>query len=324
MSAPRRHPVFSRFRFTAPASDGVVSRNAIGALERVAYYATVMEHHEGFQPPPAAPSGGFEPPLDEEYFEWIDLLGAVERYAAAPGARPFTFAEIGAGYGRWAANAIHALRQLAPDADFRVVAVEADGEHFAWLRQNLVDNGIPPERSRLYEAPVAGGRAEVMFHGGDPHNWYGQSILDERTVSLLERKPRAQRIGNAYVGELGIVQGWLDRWLGPKVKRRVKRMRAMGMAQVLEGIEAVDLMDMDIQGAEADVIEHGADVLADKVMVLHVGTHSPEVEERLRRCLGARGWALERDYGCNGVRETPFGPIAFVDGVQTWRNAKLA
>ena len=40
------------------------------------------------------------PCLDEEYFEWLDLLNAVQEHAQEE--RELVVAEVGAGYGPWA------------------------------------------------------------------------------------------------------------------------------------------------------------------------------------------------------------------------------
>ena len=76
------------------------------------------------------------PPLDDEYFEWIDLLQAVRSAEDT-----FSMVELGAGWGRWMVNGAFAAKALG--LDFLVVGVEAEPTHFRWLEQHLEDNGIP-------------------------------------------------------------------------------------------------------------------------------------------------------------------------------------
>jgi hypothetical protein len=38
----------------------------------------------------------------------------------------------------------------------------------------------------------------------------------------------------------------------------------------------------------------------------------------------SNGWRLLTDYPCNGASDTPYGRIAFGDGVQSWLNPRLA
>lgn len=314
------HPVFSQFRMAPRWTDGVTSRNHVGAVERCAYYQGVTPNSLPYRPDdgPLGPTGAL-PRVNEELFEWIDVLESVARYARLAPARPYAFAEVGAGYGRWSVTAICALRQLAPAAPFLVLAAEADPDHFAWLRHCLADNAIPPQACRLSQAPVAGAAREVQFIAGDPHDWYGQSIIDPQYEAYLRRHPRAQHLENAYLRE----PRWWERWTGARAKRRIRPVMAITLATMLADAEVVDMVDMDIQGAEAEVVEGSLQVLRDKVLRLHVGTHSAEVEERIRRALGGGAWRLAQDYPCAGQRETPYGPVGFGDGIQTWINEAL-
>jgi hypothetical protein len=85
----------------------------------------------------------------------------------------------------------------------------------------------------------------------------------------------------------------------------------------------IDIADLDLQEMEAEVIESALPEINGRVMRMHIGTHSPKVEEGLRRCLHEAGWILVRDYACHSSRETPFGRIAFGDGVQRWINPRF-
>ena len=323
----RHHEIFSRFSLAPAVNDGVTYRTEIGARYRVAFATGVVPNSLPFEPAVnasqgagnAAESEGSCPQLNEEYFDWIDVLSAVWAYVSAAPARPFVFVELGAGFARWSVNAVCALRSHASAAPYLVVAAEADPDHFRWMQQNLFDNGVPRERCRLFPAPVSGPKRQVLFQSGDPGNWYGQSIVENERIEYLARHPRAQRQENSYLREPGL---W-DRWFGPKNPRRILAMQTITLAEVIEGLDIVDMIDMDIQGAEAEVIEHSAELLSQRVLRLHIGTHSTEVEKRIRATMAPRGWILEQDYTCLGLRDTPFGPVAFGDGVQSWRNERL-
>jgi hypothetical protein len=82
----------------------------------------------------------------------------------------------------------------------------------------------------------------------------------------------------------------------------------------------IDLVDMDIQGAEARVIASAMGILSDRVRRLHIGTHSAQVEAQLHDTLQAAGWTCVRSYPCGTLTETPFGVVRFGDGVQSWTN----
>ena len=68
------------------------------------------------------------PPVDEEYFEWIDLLESVQ---AAGGS--YTMLELGAGYGRWGVRAGLAARRKG----FRMSTLSS------WRANQSMRHGLP-------------------------------------------------------------------------------------------------------------------------------------------------------------------------------------
>jgi hypothetical protein len=92
---------------------------------------------------------------------------------------------------------------------------------------------------------------------------------------------------------------------------------------VLDPLGVVDLVDADVQGAEAEIFEAAGDALDAKVRRVHIGTHGPELEERVRRFFTSRGWQCHFDFAGGGLRETPWGPVLFEDGAQSWLNPVL-
>jgi hypothetical protein len=56
---------------------------------------------------------------------------------------------------------------------------------------------------------------------------------------------------------------------------------------------------------------------------LHIGTHSKEIEAGLRQLLSAHGWRCHADYPLSSTSETPWGPVSFENGVQSWVNPGL-
>jgi hypothetical protein len=70
-----------------------------------------------------------------------------------------------------------------------------------------------------------------------------------------------------------------------------------------------------VEGAEADVLEAAATNLH-VIRRVHVGTHSHDVERRLRLLFGRLGWECSRDHA---IGSTVDG-VWFENGVQTWLN----
>lgn len=285
--ATAHHPLFSRFESWTGVVPAGTQSNWLGVLTDVGY-ADWAPQPGGVPVSPPLPDLG-----NDEYAEWIDILDA----AAHAGER-FTMVELGAGWGRWLANAAFAYRQLCPGCDLCLIGVEAEPTHFRWMREHLERNRIEDTALHLFEAAVAGAPGRVVFQVGDAVAEYGQAI-----VGRVSWRTRLQR------------------------RRGTRVVRSITLAQALEpaanGI--VDIVDLDVQGAEADVLEAAVDDL-ERVRCVHVGTHSPEQEQRLRVLFRGLRWRCRTDYPSRtripltwwGARD-----VAFEDGVQTWLNPAL-
>jgi FkbM family methyltransferase len=225
--------------------------------------------------------------IDEEIFEWIDLLEAIN--AATEN---FTMVELGAGYGRWITAAAVVMRRhrLLP---FRLVGVEAEPHHFEMMKQHLRDNGFVPENHTLINAAITPTGRPVHFIVGHSDSWYGQAIVPEGYSTSDFPDARTVEVP----GE--------------------------SLEEVLEPLDRVDLCDIDIQGTEADIVESSIDVLSSKVSRLHIATHSTQIEVRLHRALSLADWCCLRSYPHSSQTETELGRIEFGDGVQSWLNRRL-
>ena len=311
--------------------------NAIGARQRISYDAGVVPNAKQFELPDdarsrepivradgisASTTESYLPAFNEEYFEWIDILESVKNYAAYhAGRRPYVFAELGAGFGRWTVNAVRALQQACPgQCEYFLCAVEADKQHFKWLKQNLRDNGIDPDQQLLVNAPLTGDGRRVSFMTGAYGRWFGQAVVGDKYVRNLRVTGRVPGIGRLLLHWIG---PWRRRYK-PMQDEIILKLKSTTLGEVLRKTpHVVDIADLDLQEMEAEVIEAAVPVINERVMRLHIGTHSLAVEERLRKCLKGAGWILLRDYPCLGTRETPYGQIAFGDGVQSWINPRF-
>jgi len=108
------------------------------------------ERHDAFKAMGVGLSGipllGDLPIMDEEYFEWVSLIQAVNAYVARSesfSTRPFVVAEFGARYGTWAARGARAVRSKIPDARVDVCVVEGDPTSYKWMITHLERN-VPP------------------------------------------------------------------------------------------------------------------------------------------------------------------------------------
>jgi len=223
-----------------------------------------------------------------EYFEWADLLHAVRSAR-----KRFVFFELGAGYGRWAVRAAKLLQAMNP-LPLTLVAVEAEPTHFEWMREHLRDNDVNPEDHFLVCAPVAATAGPVPFLVGEASTCYGQAIVAD---------PAAR-------------QGGL----------RAQSMDAVELAALLQEFPRIDLIDLDIQGAEYDVLSAAIDELGQRVKRIQVGTHGAVIERSLRTLFRGHGWCLMEDIPCGSrIRLPGSGQVLPVgDGIQTWVNLRFA
>jgi FkbM family methyltransferase len=267
----------------------------LGAKTRISYFETLRSNDSPTLPP-----------FDEEYFEWVDLL---ESLSTANGT--FTMMELGAGYGRWLVRAALACRLLG-DVPYKLIGVEAEPTHFEWMSQHFTDNGIDPADHMLVKGAVSTKDGSTQFLVGNAERWYGQRIV------LLE--DRWQGVKQPL--KLVMSKSRKDESVQP-LRYHFERVKTVGLGTLLTSFERVDLIDLDVQGSELKVIEAAATSVDKKVKRVHVGTHNRKVEAGLRKFFKGLGWLCIFDFPGEGKRETPWGPIDFQDGVQSWTNPRL-
>jgi FkbM family methyltransferase len=226
------------------------------------------------------------PELNEEYFEWIALLSAV-----ATASQQFRMFELGAGWGRWSAFAAQVCRQRG--LAVHLVAVEPEPSHFEWLQMVFEDNALETGEYELWEAAVTtkGGTAALAGED-DPRREYGHYV------------PAGLR------GYLRLL----------RARHASRKVTAVNLEAILDRHPVVDLIDMDIQGVEAQVLAAVPPAKLRGVRMIHVGTHSRKSESGVRKLFIRLGWHHAFSFPCYSASETPFGAVQFEDGVEAWIN----
>lgn len=282
------HPIFDGFRaYSGPLREHV---DWIGMRYRAEWW-------------PEVPTPEF-PALNEELFEWIDLLEAVD---AARGR--FTMLELGAGFGRWGIRGALAARQRGI-RDISARFVEGEPQHARWIRDALALNGLDDIDADIVEAAIsyAGAGKPIPFvvamQDYDARSWYGQAVGAPAGMNPTERTYFGHRVHELSWGK-AIYVG------------------AVTFEELAAGLDVIDFVDMDLQGAELELIEHAAQLFSRKVRRVHIGTHGSEIEDGLRRIFQSEGWAPQWDFPLQTRVETEFGPVFFNDGVQGWINPRL-
>ena len=207
--------------------------------------------------------------MDIELFEFEALFHAV-----LDAKDHFTMVELGCGYARWLLFAAGAVKRAHPGMTSTLIGVEADATHFQWATEVSRENDL---NARLLHAVVDGVDSEVDFLVlDDPAHQYGQSIIYPWTKT--------------YVEEHGMA---FDSTKAP----------ALSLKTLLADVDHVDYIDSDIQGAEADVFEAGADVLDAKVARVFIETHGEILERRLCALFARLGWRCCCNYGPSDQRD---------------------
>jgi FkbM family methyltransferase len=226
-----------------------------------------------------------------ETIEWIGLLKAVR---GANG--EYVAMELGAGFGPWSIAGGVAAR-LRGIQNIRLCAVEADSDHFRFLRQHFIDNGFEPTRHTLVEAAVG-------------------------TKAGVARWPIAENSAEAWGGRL--IQNAPD-GTGPQLEN-TKEVSIVSMLELVQREARWDLIHVDVQGDEVDICRSCIDELTARARWMIVGTHSRKIDGDLLELLWRAGWLLEHEKPSKFVFTLNPGTLegmTTLDGTQVWRNPRL-
>ncbi|MDD4899754.1 MAG: hypothetical protein PHT31_01635 [Candidatus Omnitrophica bacterium] len=316
----QHHEVFANFKQVRLNPGAQFCTNFLGAIVRKEYldyfYAEKLAHTDRQQERGCARY----PDFSEGYFEWISVLESVVQAK-----KRFTMFELGAGFGFHLVNAYLAVRSFHGEGfPCYLTGIEAEETHFAWLKQNFIDNHIDPKKHRLINAAVYDKDGNVFFQIGFPAN-YGNAVVNKLVhlrhltegiflfVSGKNRHPGKRKLTLTDSKSGKAVHGFIEE----------KKVRAVCLKSLLAPCGCVDLIHADIQGAESKVFSSAKNEIAQKVKRVHIGTHSPEIEAGLRALFNNLGWKCLYDYPCKRTSDTAYGAIYFDDGVQVWLNREL-
>jgi FkbM family methyltransferase len=225
------------------------------------------------------------PPANEHYFDWVATLTAVDRCSGT-----FRMAELGAGWAPWLTRAALAAHQRPAIMELELVAVEADAVHYDWVCQHFEENRVGGAGVHALRGAVAAQAGTIRFPKVDnPDENYGAST-------------RAVRAGTEYVEVTAYtLEQVLDRFTGP-----------------------VDLVHIDIQGAEYDALPPAMPLLRSHTKSIMIGTHiSLEHHRQMAGMFQREGWREVFNFERNALCDTQVGPIQFGDGFLLFDNPAL-
>lgn len=229
---------------------------------------------------------------------------------------------LGASFGAQLVGAWKALQTINP-LPARLVGVEPVAENCEWMRKHMADNSIGSDDYCIIQAALGVDYEPVLFPVGAAGTGLTASV---HTNSQLARQTYAelyQRSRNCKRAIRNILlynSTGATHDLGLGYSGELKFVSAAMLRDVLWPFERVDLLEVDIQLAEAQVMPPCIDVFNRKVRRVHIGTHSREIHAAMRALFSSAGWEIVFDYDANTRHVTERGTLDLGDGILTARN----
>ena len=220
--------------------------------------------------------------------EWAGALRSVVQARDS-----YRIIEVGCGWGCWINNMGVAARAM--DLKLDLIGIEADSDHLENARKTLELNGFAPDQYTLHHG-VAGprpGKAVFPKTTGDKISWGGKAVFypSRRALAAYRKDP-----------------DWAILDCKP--------------LSLLSEKQPVDLLHIDIQGAEVEYVTGNHTDMHQYVRRVLIGTHSRIIEGELMAFLGEKGWKLEIERPAI-LEINAQGTRVRIDGVQLWANPHL-
>ena len=193
---------------------------------------------------PGLPKGSvLSPPRmcdgDQTFFEHWSVITAVQ-----DARHSFVMAELGAGWGRFAAISAAAARMR--NLPFQLVLVEANDVHYQFLLNTMSLNNIPPSQFMAIHGAITAKDTTVSFRRSNPDMNYGANVL------------------------------------GPPAHNDASfNVLAYSLESVFSPYFYVDFVHFDIQGSELAAILEGREVLMQRIKRVYVECHGLHIFEHL-------------------------------------------
>jgi hypothetical protein len=256
-----------------------VVTNFLGARIPPGVFPQILERMAGKLEPPPDPGN-----WHADIAEWAAALRSVDLARGS-----YRILELGCGWGCWLTNMGVAARARGLAVD--LIGIEGDAGHLGRAREVLLLNGFAEDDFRLVHG-VAGPRPGLAIFPRPEGmaNWGGQAQFhpDAETLARARANPALQVLDCHTIPELA-------------------------------GNRPIDLLHIDIQGAEAAFVEGNLEHMAGHVRRVLIGTHSRAIEGALTTRLLDAGWRLEMERPAV-VTIHAHRPVCHVDGVQMWAN----
>lgn len=272
--------------YTGPGEEGFLI-DFLGGRTRVAYLKG-YEHFDG----KVLGIPTREAPVLHEHDEW---LGALTSVLGARRRGALVVMELGAGWGPWLVSCALAAAKVGHIRTVDLVGVEATSSHLSMMVTHFRDNGLVPEEHALLLGAVG----------------------DTQGVARFPRLPDPAADWGAT--ELALEEGVLVDKLGRPFEEFEEVLRYT-IPDLVQRFPVVDLLHVDIQGAEATAVPAAMKPLREHVRRVVVGTHGLALDRKIADAFASAGWAVEAQRPSMFTSE---GALVR-DGVQVWRNDRLS
>lgn len=275
--------LIEEFARTDLLADANIAINFIGLKTPIDVYPPILEEQRGTVEAPPSPGN-----WHADIAEWASAFHAVKNSGST-----FRIIELGCGWGCWLANTGVAARSLGKVV--KLLGIEGDANHLLNARKTLELNGFTDNDYKLFNGVAGPSKGKAIFPNftAEEAAWGGQAVFSPSTEELQQAEiDPSKQVLDCYT---------LD--------------------AVSEG-EIVDLLHIDIQGAEVDFVEGNFQDISKLVRRVLIGTHSRAIEGRLCEIFLNAGWKMEMDRPAlmpiiDGV------PHVAIDGVHLWRNPSM-
>jgi FkbM family methyltransferase len=280
--------VFGKFqKYQGSGSPGFIT-NFLGVLTDVRFVGldSLSGAVEGYPIP-----GNFH----GDTLEWVGVLRSV-----LDARNSFTMLELGAGWAPWCTVGHLAAKQRGMPK-IKVIAIEGDPGHVAFIRDTFAINGVGPDIGKAIHGVAGVMDGEALFpKANNPSQVYGG-------VAAFSE---AQKMCGAYAEFTASHSALVE---------EIERVPCFSLATLLREYSELDLIHCDIQGEEANLFAHSIEVVSAKVKRVVVGTHSFHIDRAVACLFAKNDWDLEGIVACV-MREDSNRPVIVHDGVQVWRN----
>ena len=206
----------------------------------------------------------------------------------------FRMVELGCGWGCWLMNTGVAARSRGLTVD--LIGAEADEGHVKFAVQACRENGFSDEEARVLRRIVGPKKGTALF---PKQNKAGEQWGLEAIFNATVEQTRLADQGHDY-----------------------DQIPIITFDDLCHDEQVIDLVHMDIQGAEADFIDECISSMNERVAYIVIGTHSRQIEGRIHVAMIENGWILEIERAAL-LNLKPDRPQTTIDGIQGWRNPRL-